>query len=513
MTGTIVSGPRAPLKPLAPKPPLDGGAKKLDSAPGGPPPPPGVPNEGARKVVGGARHLPSGDKENVAPLDLGNGQTAPSNLLNARAQLMVKGNKVEPRDLGKDGPVEKARREREEMEAQARDHYVWSLITTGAPPKWDAMMRDPKFRAAVEQENNRIFLEAMDELAKRRGSELGISQGHEVQEGRQREGRVERAATRRPDGLNELARDAEKEVQTNTTYGISAEHQQATKAWTRASKNKDRMVLIGKISGWDLKARIREVDPKAPILAKLEDNKVYGGDLSMVELDLRSYDSWSKHLTTLWPGDPNSGRISKTVQMKWGETSSPERMLDEVRLAAIQLSGIRGENPIPDGHRVIDIGVLNPAHPWNQVTVDTAPLLARDLERHLKAGKHPTEPESTLTLPHGHHVDRIKIRTQHHTLRFTVDAQHRVRFASMQENRHQHAPLLSVERVAKRSQTEWTQGKLTVTAGGVLLLNGKRKVDAQFVKGLDLTPPKSGVRVLEVQYTGSGKDLQIKPRD
>ncbi len=53
------------------------------------------------------------------------------------------------------------------MEAAARKFVMEHLRLTGMLPKWEQMMRDPKFAAAVEAENDRIYNDAMEQITAR----------------------------------------------------------------------------------------------------------------------------------------------------------------------------------------------------------------------------------------------------------------------------------------------------------------------------------------------------------
>jgi hypothetical protein len=103
-------------------------------------------------------------------------------------------------------PEDRPQAERKAMEDQARKHYEQTLIETGAPPKWDAMLRgDPKFARAVEGENDRIYHEAMDDRAQRRGTELGIMQRNEDERARAPHPREPAAPTNPLDALPRAA--------------------------------------------------------------------------------------------------------------------------------------------------------------------------------------------------------------------------------------------------------------------------------------------------------------------
>jgi hypothetical protein len=64
-----------------------------------------------------------------------------------------------------DPPAYLPEEERKRMETEAREYERRCWVETGAPPKWDLLLRaDPKFAAAVRAEAERIYRQAMAEL-------------------------------------------------------------------------------------------------------------------------------------------------------------------------------------------------------------------------------------------------------------------------------------------------------------------------------------------------------------
>jgi hypothetical protein len=78
--------------------------------------------------------------------------------------LKPKKKSMPPRDLGvKDSVVT----ERKEAEAAAREFVLNHLREHGTLPKWELLMKDPKFAQAVESEDERIRAEAAQEILAR----------------------------------------------------------------------------------------------------------------------------------------------------------------------------------------------------------------------------------------------------------------------------------------------------------------------------------------------------------
>jgi hypothetical protein len=72
-------------------------------------------------------------------------------------------------------PEDLSAKERQQMEADAREYERRCWVETGAPPKWDLLLRaDPEFAKAVEEEGERIYREAKAEVASRERREAEL---------------------------------------------------------------------------------------------------------------------------------------------------------------------------------------------------------------------------------------------------------------------------------------------------------------------------------------------------
>ena len=68
-------------------------------------------------------------------------------------------------------PADLSEDERRRLEAYAKEYERRCWVETGAPPKWDLLLRaDPAFAEAVRKEADRIYKQAMLELAAGRAS-------------------------------------------------------------------------------------------------------------------------------------------------------------------------------------------------------------------------------------------------------------------------------------------------------------------------------------------------------
>ncbi|MFP2898795.1 hypothetical protein [Corallococcus sp. 4LFB] len=343
-------------------------------------------------------------------------------------------------------------------EAERQQQEAWRFVQktlreTGMLPKWELFMRNPKFAAAVAAEAERILGEAADELAKRRGIEYGILLQLQAHYEAQRKARIKRLQVE-PRGLGGLRGEHASEQAQNTTYGKGAELRSNLKHWAKGRRTGDRLVIVGTLSGAELKEVLKAFDPRVS-LSEIRDEETYGGDLLVIGLETRN-----PHQRRLW-GRHERYSATKTVQMKWGETTDPNGMLKMITYAGIQLAGLRDERPVPGSLRVISVGVLNPAHPWNTLDGTSAAMLIPYLEGAFAGGLNQgfSVPREGL---HGH-VDRIVIRTQNWTFRFAIEG-NRICFASATHAPNQHAELLAEPRPAKNISGE-RRGMLIIGRG------------------------------------------------
>lgn len=336
------------------------------------------------------------------------------------------------------------------MGEQAHKHWVDTIRETGADPLWWKLMRNPKFRAAVEAEGNRIYLEAIDDIAKRRAAELGILQGLEEEYQRRLRAPGRQLAALLPANLNELLKKLAVERETGSTYGALAEYNQFTSEFEAARERGDRLVLLGKWSGRQLKKLLEAIHPEIDLSA-LQDTVNYGGDLMIIGLERREFESWVRHLSLWGMNNDDAGLLTRTVQMKWGETTDPDTTEHQITYAGIQLAGQRDESALPFGHKEISIGVLNPLHPWAALdNTDAASILVPAIQRAFAQGRHGTG-SGQLNVPRGGlypFVTRIIIRTTNWTFRFVVSGNSITLTSSVREP-GQHRALLSELRPGK----------------------------------------------------------------
>jgi hypothetical protein len=335
------------------------------------------------------------------------------------------------------------------MQEEARRRWQKSIVETGADPLWWKLMRNPRFRAAVEAEDRRIYLESLDELAKRRGGELGILEAIEAEYQARLRAPGRQLAAKIPENLLDLMKKVSEERATGSTYGAEAEYRLYQQQFRRARERGDRLILLGKWRGASLKALLRGIYPDVD-LSGIEDGKHYGGDLMIIGLERREMESWIRHLS-LWGMNQDVGVLTRTIQMKWGETADPAVTEHQITYAGIQLSGARDELALPFGHREISIGVLNPTHPWALLdATNAADTLIPALQRAFARGKHGTG-HNQLDVPKGGlypFVTRIVIRTTNWTFRLTVTGT-TINLVSSTPEVGQHASLLSLPRPGK----------------------------------------------------------------
>ena len=60
----------------------------------------------------------------------------------------------------------------------------------------------------------------------------------------------------------------------------------------------------------------------------------------------------------------NAQGVAKAVQLKSTIQNDPAAVTQMIAAAANQLSGERGEEPLPNQRRVIDVVIRNPSNPW-----------------------------------------------------------------------------------------------------------------------------------------------------
>ncbi|MBN8228719.1 hypothetical protein JYK02_14500 [Corallococcus macrosporus] len=356
-------------------------------------------------------------------------------------------------------------KEQERMQAEAWRYVQKTLRETGMLPKWELLLRDPKFAAAVAAETARILGEAAEELAKRRGIEYGIllslqasmeadrkrqatakrkREAEEAEEEFQRKRVRLKYISAEPRGLQGLVKERNVEQEQNVTYGKSAELRSNLKHWAKGKHKGDRLVIVGTLKGVELKEILLAIDPRIDV-SEIQDHVNYGGDLMVIGLEPRD-----PAQRLLW-GRNDRRVVTKTVQMKWGETADPEGTLGMITYAGLQLAGLRDETPAPGGLRVISVGVLNPDHPWNKFDGVSAALLVPQLLTSFAGGEN-----RTYSVPRGglySTVDRIVIRTQNWTFRFYVDGEN-IHLASATYTPDQHADLLAEPRPAKDKSGE-----------------------------------------------------------
>ncbi|WP_192561484.1 hypothetical protein [Pseudomonas gozinkensis] len=396
------------------------------------------------------------------------------------------------------------------MEKEAQEYWNRVIRETGASPLWWKLMRNPKFRAAVEAEAERIYLESIDELVKRRATEAGIAQQleEEYQQRLRKPGR--QLAAKVPDNLNDLVKRVKSEQATGVTYGTLAEYRQYEKHFAKARERGDRIVILGKHSGKELKKLLAAVHPKIDT-SGLDDDTAYGGDLMIIGLERREFESWLKHLE-LWGMNDEASVITKTVQMKWGESSDPANTEEQITYAGIQLSGLRDETALPLGHQEISIGLLNPAHPWDALAPQlAATVITEAITRAFAPGKH-----GKMSVPRGGlypFVSRIVIRTSNWTHRFLV-SDNSITCTSSTRHVAQHRQLLSDPRPGKPAAGV-RKGMLISTKPGARIQitdnsNGQRvyKLNEKQLEDLKLTlldRPQN----IEFEVDASGKIIRI----
>jgi hypothetical protein len=342
--------------------------------------------------------------------------------------------------------------ERERMEKESIEVNARSIRETGADILWWKLIRNPQFRAMVEAADDRIRKLAADDLARLRAAELGVWQGIEAEYERRRRAPGLQLAAQTPKGLDLLLKKLGEERSGGTTYGLEAEYAHVKRQIKKAQERGDRIVILGKRSGAELKRLFLTIDPSIDV-SILEDHKQYGGDLMIIGLDRRDLENWVKHLA-LWGQNDQAGLITKTVQMKWGETPNAEDTLYQITYAGIQLSGSRDESALPFGHQEISVGVLNPGHPWNALNgSNAASALVPLLHESMISGTHVVPGRSSISVPKCglySFVTRIVIRTSSWTFRFTVDAKSKmINLVSAQSAPNQHAALLAIPRPGK----------------------------------------------------------------
>jgi hypothetical protein len=370
--------------------------------------------------------------------------------------------------------VSSTQEHRQAMEEEARRLWLKSIRETGASPLWWKLMRNPKFRAAVEAEDRRIYLESLDEIVKRRATELGLLQRIEEEYQARLRAPGRQLAAKLPENLGELLKKLQAERETGSTYGAEAEHRQFEKQFRKARERGDRLVLLGKWSGRRLKQLLQVIYPEID-LSGLQDHVNYGGDLMIIGLERREFESWIRHLS-LWGMNQDTGLLTKTVQMKWGETSDPKVTLHQITYAGVQLSGSRDECALPFGHREISIGVLNPQHPWCALdNTNAASVLLPAIHDAFAQGNHGTG-ENTISVPRGGlypFVTRVVIRTSDWTFRFTVSGT-TITLVSSTRQPGQHRSLVALPRPGKGVMGA-QEGTLVCTGPGKYFIQGERR--------------------------------------
>ena len=389
------------------------------------------------------------------------------------------------------------------MEKEARDHWNRVIRETGASPLWWKLMRNPRFRAAVEAEAERIYLESIDELVKRRANELSLAQQLEEEYQQRLQAPGKQLAAKIPDNLEDLRKRVKSEQTTGVTYGTLAEYRQFEKHFAKARERGDRIVILGKHSGKELKELLSAVHPKIDT-SSLVDDKMYGGDLMIIGLERREFENWIRHLE-LWGMNDEAGLITKTVQMKWGESQDPANTEEQITYAGIQLSGLRDETALPLGHKEISIGLLNPAHPWDALAPHLAATVMIDaIKRAFAPGKH-----GKLSVPKcGLYpfVSRLAIRTSNWTHRFQVSGNNIVCTSS---TRHpgQHRQLLADPRPGKPAAGTRTGTLIKLKAGARIQL----AANSIGQKSYNLTPQQ--VSTLGITLTDGPQPIQFEVDD
>ncbi|MBY8934615.1 MULTISPECIES: hypothetical protein [Pseudomonas] len=391
------------------------------------------------------------------------------------------------------------------MEKEARDHWNRVIRETGASPLWWKLMRNPKFRAAVEAEAERIYLESIDELVKRRANELAVTQELEEEYQRRLKAPGRQLAAKVPEKLNDLLKRVRSEQESGVTYGTLAEYRQYEKHFAKARERGDRIIILGKHSGAELKKLLSVIHPKIDTSC-LKDTTMYGGDLMIIGLEPREFESWLKHLG-LWGMNDEAGMITKTVQMKWGESSDPQNTEHQITYAGIQLSGLRDETALPMGHREISIGLLNPAHPWDALAPHLAgPTIISAIKNAFKAGKH-----EKLNVPEGGlypFVSRVVIRTTNWTHRFQISGNNIICTSSTRHTA-QHRQLLADPRPGKPSAGTRTGTLIKLKVGARIQVAGNSvgqkaySLTQEEVTRLGITLPEKPQPIeFEVDHTG-----------
>lgn len=389
------------------------------------------------------------------------------------------------------------------MAEEARKHWEDTIRETGADPLWWKLMRNPKFRAAVEAENQRIYLEAIDELAKRRATELALLQSLEEEYQRRLRAPGRQLAAQTPENLKDLLQKLSAERETGSTYGALAEYTQYARQFRAARERGDRLVLLGKWSGRQLKELLKVIYPEID-LSGLRDDHNYGGDLMIIGLERREFESWVRHLS-LWGMNDEAGLLTRTVQMKWGETTDPSVTQHQITYAGIQLSGARDEHALPFGHKEISIGVLNPNHPWAMLdNTNAASVLLPAIHHAFAQGNHGTG-SNQMSVPQGGlypFVTRIVIRTTDWTFRIAVNGT-LLTLMSCERKPGQHRALLAEPRPGK-GVLGAQEGTLVCTGPGKYFIQGKLRkftIDPADAITLGLPALMQSAKSLRVDFT------------
>jgi hypothetical protein len=317
-------------------------------------------------------------------------------------------------------------------------------------------------------------------------------------------------AAKVPENLNDLVKRVRSEQASGVTYGTLAEYRQYEKQFAKARERGDRIIILGKHSGKELKKLLSVVHPKIDT-SSLVDNTMYGGDLMIIGLERREFESWLRHLE-LWGMNDEAGLITKTVQMKWGESEDPAKTEEQITYAGIQLSGLRDETALPLGHKEISIGVLNPAHPWDALAPHlAAPAIIDAIKRAFSPGRH-----GDLSVPQSGlypFVSRIVIRTTNWTHRFLV-SDHSITCTSSTRHVAQHRQLLADPRPGKPAAGIRKGMLINIKPGARIQItdssSGQKayKLDANQVHALKITLPKTP-QTIEFEVDKDGKIIRI----
>lgn len=368
-------------------------------------------------------------------------------------------------------PVDRLREVDRKMREESQRLLQQSIIETGATPLWWKLMRNPRFRVAVEAENRRIYLEAIDEIAKRRATELGILQRLEEECQARLRAPGRQLAAQIPENLRELLKKVTAERESGNTYGDEANLRLYERQFRIARERGDRLILLGKWRGDRLRELLRVIYPTID-LSGIQNHVHYGGDMMIIGLERREMESWIRHLS-LWGMNQDVGLLTRTIQMKWGETADPATTEHQITYAGIQLAGHRDETALPFGHREIDVGVLNPAHPWAALdNTNAAQVLLPAIHRAFAQGTHGTG-QNQLAVPQGGlyaFVTRLIIRTSNWTFRIVVTGTSIILTSSTQQV-GQHSSLLALPRPGK-GVAGTQEGTLVRTATGTYFIQG-----------------------------------------